>query len=201
MRDTGWNMASYEACESEMERLMLHVLEKGFRRKEIFQQCEVGNYRLDFAVGGIAVEVDGKKYHDPRRDAQRDAWILWNSDTIHTIIRVEAAVLLYYPNACMGVLSHFMPDGKWHPSYARDNNVERRMEEAESWVDDVYHIGSEELRLSFAQGDAFEINGDVAYIGSPFAFLPFDHELWKFVAPKVSGRLLTWKGKITRKTF
>lgn len=192
---------AFRRCESPVEGDLLHCLLKGYFASDIQQQYKVGRYRIDFVTAdGVGWELDGKKYHDKERDWLRDGWILQNSE-IQQIIRVQAAALMFFRDACLAVIGHFvdhMADAKLYC----DRDSARANEEADSWAEDecflVYEYGIGEMLCSFEMGEAFEIVGDTGYVGSPYAFLIDDHELWQFV-DRDRVNLNKWLGRITRR--
>lgn len=73
----------------------------------IFYQFGVGNYRLDYLIydgdNKIAVELDGKDYHDKNRDSIRDKNILEETD-IDYIIRFAGKSAFYNYNLCASII-------------------------------------------------------------------------------------------------
>lgn len=67
-----------------------------------------GNYRLDFLFDGrVAVELDGKRFHDGKRDAIRDEAILRETE-IEEIIRIPGEVWWWREEDTMHVIE------TWH---------------------------------------------------------------------------------------
>jgi very-short-patch-repair endonuclease len=66
----------------------------------VIPQLPIGRYRVDFALaasrGGlirfVVVECDGKEFHDPARDAQRDAEIRKNKRVLD-IVRIDGSLI------------------------------------------------------------------------------------------------------------
>ena len=70
-----------------------------------------GNFRLDFLFDGhVAIELDGKKFHDFNRDAIRDRAILCDTK-ITEIIRIPGAVWWWREEDTMDVLM------RWHARF------------------------------------------------------------------------------------
>ena len=65
-------------CESPIESVLyMQFVVDGLRPPILQSQLWVDNYRLDFAIpdGKIAIECDGKKYHDKFYDRERDKYL------------------------------------------------------------------------------------------------------------------------------
>jgi len=71
-----------------------------------------GNYRVDFLLNRgalrLAVETDGKNFHDPIRDLWRDSLIL-GTGTIDAIVRFRGTDLFGFPNDCLYLLAFWYP--------------------------------------------------------------------------------------------
>jgi hypothetical protein len=72
-----------------------------------------GEYRLDFvatpfAGRSVAIECDGKEFHDESRDEWRDAMILGATD-FAAIYRFQGAALHYHIHDCLYLLSRWEP--------------------------------------------------------------------------------------------
>lgn len=70
---------------------------------EIIPQYTIGKYRVDFLLRRpdaiIAIEIDGKKWHDEERDSYRDKYIIGNSD-ITDIVRFTGTDATFTPTLC-----------------------------------------------------------------------------------------------------
>lgn len=80
---------------------------------EIIWQYPVNPYRIDFLVKGrdlnVAIEVDGKKWHNIKRDSKRDRAILRKDKSINKIIRFEGHDAVYNASFCVNVLAILSP--------------------------------------------------------------------------------------------
>jgi hypothetical protein len=94
---------------------IVKYLEKGV---ELIPQYEVitsrGKFILDFILKTpnkeiIAIECDGREYHDFFRDAFRDAFILKEND-IDEIIRFTGKYINYYFEACLFFMLKYHPE-------------------------------------------------------------------------------------------
>src|SRR5262249_37378302 len=75
------------------------------------------NCRPDFtlALDGhtIAVEIDGRAYHDAEADRKRDAAIL-KTGQVESIVRIPASIVITDPKVAVWVVAH------WFPAYFLD---------------------------------------------------------------------------------
>lgn len=199
---------AFDRCDSPIEGYLLHCLLKGYLADDIFQQYRVGQFRIDFVTAdGIAWELDGKKWHDRERDFSRDTWILANSE-IRQIVRIEAAAMMFFRDATLAVMGSFVS----HLSQAREiygMSAARARLEADSWIDDEDDDGDPQEILIASYGiaamldtmefaDAYEVEGNVGYVGSPLAFVDHDHKIWDYVEPS-RHKLNRWKGRIVNR--
>lgn len=199
---------AFASCDSPIEGDLLHCLLKGYRAEDILQQYRVGQFRIDFATcDGIGWELDGKQWHDPKRDFARDTWIFANSE-IRQIVRIEAAAMKFFRDATLAVMGSFVS----HFAQAKEiygMSADNARWEADSWVDDTddegypqespiasYGIAAMLDTMEFA--DAYEIEGNVGYVGAPLAFVDHDHEIWDYVEPS-RHKLNRWKGRIVNR--
>jgi hypothetical protein len=105
--------------ESEIEDIFAYNISKYLdQNTELFSQHEVeticGKYRIDFVLKNnstdfIAIECDGKKYHDKYRDEWRDAMIL-GSTSIAAIYRIKGSDIFYYINDVIFIFSKINPE-------------------------------------------------------------------------------------------
>ena len=196
---------AFERCESPVEGDLMHCLLKGYHATDIYQQFEVGRYRIDFATAdGVGWELDGKKYHDEERDRKRDKWILENSK-IRRIIRVEAAAMMYFRDSVLAVIGHFvdhMTQAK--EIYGMDSIAARR--EVDSWFEDnegqgersVDCYGEYEMKHSLKHINAYHVSGNVGYVGCPLAFIDDDHEVWGYIERPHQG-IAKWLGRVVNR--
>lgn len=99
----------FKKCESTLEREMLHRMLKVVGDPSLIrQQVWIGSYRVDFIIDRLVIEIDGKKFHNAERDAERDARIL-DSGMVDGIIRIPAAALYYYHDAVMAGVKRYAP--------------------------------------------------------------------------------------------
>jgi very-short-patch-repair endonuclease len=173
-------------CESDLEcKFWWHVKSSNaFRSGLLESQVVVGKYRVDAmaTVGSyrIGIELDGKKFHDPKRDAVRDRELL---KSIDGVIHIPFAAVAYYPDATMAAIGSWFPAlyhyrGGW--VFTRDELIECL---ANLEGDGDYY--TEDLWL-----DAFDanyevwwpLNEDTCLIGSPRAFV----NGWKLQAVTLS---------------
>ena len=101
--------------ESPIEELLIQSLEKYLSpQTQILPQYEImtlaGKFRLDFllTVGDkkIAIECDGKDFHDEWRDEWRDALILGTSE-IDTIYRFRGKDIFTFLDDCIYLIYHY----------------------------------------------------------------------------------------------
>lgn len=107
-------------CESQLEADFLYDAKK-------YTHCDIavqvpcptpwGEFRVDFVfdITGekVAVECDGKDFHDLVRDEWRDAAIL-GSGLVNEIVRLRGCDLYYRAEDCLFVLM------QWHPRLFSD---------------------------------------------------------------------------------
>lgn len=100
--------------ESVLEDMFWHFMRKTrSTASTIDSQVPVGNRRLDALVitangTRINVELDGKKFHDQRRDTERDMEVI-NGGHVDEVIRIPFRAMLYFSWATMATLD------AWHP--------------------------------------------------------------------------------------
>ncbi len=192
----------FQQCESPAERNLLHCLLKGYKAEYIFQQYKVGPYRLDFLTAdGVGWEVDGKEYHNEEKDAARDTWILTNSE-IRQIVRIQASAIHFFQNACLAVFSNFVAHMREARMYC-DIDDKEALRIADDILTKAYEGDLDDEPYSllglFEQSEAYTVVSNVGYVGTPFAFLPDDHHLWKFL-PKDRVNLNKYLHRITNRT-
>lgn len=128
----------------------------------------------------VGWEVDGKQWHNESRDAIRDKWILANSD-IKQIVRIPAAALLFYRDACLcGLATQFPAFSRFH-GWVR--SIDDRLSEADriaEEIDDGHYDAS--IADEFAEGECCRVVGQEIHVGSPIAFLPQEHPLLNYVS-------------------
>lgn len=140
----------------------------------------------------VGWEVDGKKWHDEERDRHRDNWILRNSD-IRIIVRIPAAAIMFFRDACMAGLSKFMSSFERFGRFCCD--AEQVAVEADSMSEGIDNgqYGSW-IADDLASGECFKVVGDEILVGSPIAFLPENHQLLSHVSNRNLNR---WVGRIS----
>jgi hypothetical protein len=104
--------------DSPLEDLFAYNLDKYLAEKaKLSTQVEVktfcGDYRSDFVAtphGGrpVAIECDGKEFHDESRDEWRDAMIL-GATGLAAIYRFPGGALHYHMEDCLYLLSRWEP--------------------------------------------------------------------------------------------
>jgi hypothetical protein len=108
--------------ESPLERLFAYHATKYLNPSvrlgaQITIQTVCGEYRHDFLLQhgqlNVAIETDGKAYHDPIRDLWRDSLIL-GTGTIDAIVRFSGTDLHRAPYDCLKMLAF------WYPSLFSD---------------------------------------------------------------------------------
>ena len=160
---------AFADCESGGEQFLLHNLRKVYWIDDIKQQVPVAGYRLDFVTNGVAWELDGKRFHDRERDEIRDKRIL-RSAVVKAIIRVPAAAVQWFRDACMVGLSLWMNWPLHKSNLLVCDSVDDCIKQA-----DIAMQGSDELDFFLRSLEAVCISDDVLLIGSPYAFIPRDH--------------------------
>lgn len=190
------------ACQSVAEADFLHVLLKAIPALEVRSQVALGQFRGDFVYQSgshrILFEVDGKKFHDHKRDVQRDLWILNNTD-VTNVVRIPAAIVHYFRDAMMGVLA------EWFSCFARwENHLRYRAEELEPIIEKVSELVDEmdyDALERFAESESVRFLGSTfAVIGSPMSFVPEWHDLWWSVDRKDYAKH-KWQGIMERRTL
>jgi very-short-patch-repair endonuclease len=80
---------------------------------------------LDFLLlpGHIAIECDGKDFHDPIRDEWRDA-VMLGEGRIKRMIRFRGCDIHHHPEDCIYLLS------KWHPELFDERKLHKASVEA-----------------------------------------------------------------------
>jgi len=99
------------SCESVIECLFWHFLRKTeIGHSGCVQQKNIGKFRVDAFIETegktVAVELDGKNFHDQQSDFQRDKILLGEIDAI---IRVPFSSIWYYPHATFAILKTWFP--------------------------------------------------------------------------------------------
>jgi very-short-patch-repair endonuclease len=90
----------YVKCETPIESILyMQLVMDGLRPPMLESQRWIDSYRVDFAIphGYIAIECDGKKYHDPISDAERDTKLRklgWR------VLRFPAEKIITDPSYC-----------------------------------------------------------------------------------------------------
>jgi very-short-patch-repair endonuclease len=199
---------AFARCDSPIEGDLLHCLLKRYDAQDIFQQYQVGRFRLDFVTAdAVGWELDGKKWHDPERDFARDTWIFANSE-IRQIVRVEAAAMKFFRDAVLAVFGHFVS----HFAPAKETygmDADRARWEADRWVactdEDGYPCqraidcyGTKSMLDTMQFKDAYEVKVNTGYVGTPLAFVDDGHEIWKYVEPSRRG-LCRFKCRVTKR--
>jgi very-short-patch-repair endonuclease len=90
----------YVKCESPIESILyMQLVMDGLRPPSLESQYHIGSYRVDFAIpqGSIAIECDGKKYHDGMLDAERDMTL---KKTGWTVLRFPSEKIIIDPSYC-----------------------------------------------------------------------------------------------------
>lgn len=157
----------YQSCESRAESSFLHLLQKVYNDSEIDGQVKAVRYRMDFVTtDGIAWEVDGRQYHDPVKDAQRDKDLL-ASKAVQSIVRIPAAVVQFFPFSCIAVIADFA--GRYARTIAitREDCVDEWQSALESGEEDTVEQVAEYLK----NADAYSTDGPIATIGSGLSFV------------------------------
>ena len=99
--------------------------------KQVEVQTQHGQFRLDFVLYSInekiAVECDGRDFHDVFRDEFRDA-ILLGEEHISTIYHFRGCDLTYHPDDCIWLMSFidsgfFSKRGHIHLNQLRNINL------------------------------------------------------------------------------
>jgi hypothetical protein len=104
-----------DAVESPIEAEFYGLLSKtASGNNGIRKQVTFGKYRVDFLFESfgkkIAIELDGKQFHNYQRDMNRDRDLL--NGYVDEIIRIPGAAIYAFPNLTMIGLS------KWHPRFS-----------------------------------------------------------------------------------
>lgn len=107
--------ANRSMLESPIEEWFIETFEKYISpQARIYPQYEVitasGNFRIDFLIQlgdkKIAIECDGKDFHDNYRDEWRDAVIL-GYEKVDTIYRFRGKDLYWNANDCVHIIFHY----------------------------------------------------------------------------------------------
>lgn len=184
----------YRQCESPAERHLLHFLCKAYAPHEIDAQRETAGYRLDFfTIDGIGWEIDGKRWHDPDRDKKRDAAIL-RSGVVHSIIRIPAAALHYFPDACMACFTFWT--SRQFPNTAITALAARRQWQEIIQSADTEHDSRREWVEWAYDADAFEAERDHAGIGCPLAFV----DGWELLSEPLKRHLASHRFILQRRS-
>lgn len=105
-------------CDSPIEDICAgHCLKHLRSNSSVDRQVEVdtqhGRFRIDFVLTAgekkIAVECDGRDFHNSYRDEFRDA-ILLGEGRFDTIYHFRGCDLTYYPDDCIWLMSVFNPE-------------------------------------------------------------------------------------------
>lgn len=156
---------SYEqcmaACESEAEAEFLRCIAKRMSLNGIQQQVEIGRFRCDFVIDGCAIEIDGKPFHDFKRDMQRDAEILATKQ-VERVIRIPAAAHFYYREEVPHIVRMWLGRKTLCPPQCHDI-TEWDIDELEGWFRD---------REAHDCESYMTINSHTVIIGSSKAFRP-----------------------------
>jgi len=160
-------------------------------------QRTFGRFRVDFLTcDDIAWEVDGKAYHDDKKDRLRDRTIL-NGRHVNAIVRIAASALQFYRDACLASLGTMIARMEDAGKYCQFD-VECCNREADWIVENWEDVGGDAIHY-FIQIEAFDSDGEIAYVGSPLAFVPTDHEIWTHIS-RSQTKLLCWKSRIEYRT-
>jgi very-short-patch-repair endonuclease len=138
---------NYSNCESPIEEDFLHCFYKvkaenvSINGQEICQ-TRLGNFRLDFVITTgsrkIAIECDGKDYHDKERDKLRDEAIL-ETGFVDTIYRIPGKGLWFFTNDVLDLLRIVEPtlfDERGNQLLDAILNDDSKRED--SWNEDFY---------------------------------------------------------------
>ncbi|WAC13392.1 hypothetical protein [Dyadobacter pollutisoli] len=151
--------------ESPIETLFIDAFEKYVSSKvEIYPQHEVqtpwGMFRLDFLLQlgekRIAIECDGKDFHDAYRDEWRDALML-GSNLTDSIYRFRGKDLFWNVNDCVHLIYFYDKDlfnSRYQYNYSRliTEDLQERLDEdpfvdqETHWID--YAIRDENNRMT-----------------------------------------------------
>ena len=105
-----WEDSFERACDSPIEEIFARECPKYLDSGVSFDcQVEVGTkherFRVDFVLEEtIAVECDGRDFHNPFRDEFRDA-ILLGEGRFPTIYHFRGRDITYYPEDCLWLIS------------------------------------------------------------------------------------------------
>lgn len=166
-----------DKSESVLEQEFWHFIEKMnvTEFESVESQVRMLNYRVDslFRFDGkrIVIELDGKEFHNPKRDAVRDAEIL-GAGLADEIIRIPYPAMHYYHDATMACLGH------WHTRLwiARAQSamtVEQLQWEIKSMVQPDSDFPTEESAIEWLEPgtDVYRVHDTHGEVGSPRAFL------------------------------
>lgn len=107
----------FSGCESPIEEIFAYESVKYLNgRHDITNQVTIktsrGLFRIDFAITTeekrVAIECDGKDFHDAMRDEIRDDALL-KEGHLDVIYRFRGRDLYYYPEDCLWLMSQFDP--------------------------------------------------------------------------------------------
>lgn len=111
MNDT---VARYESPIEEAlgERLRGLLADGVVLRSQAWIETTAGRFRLDLMVTApgmrLAIECDGRDFHDGRRDEWRDAMAL-GDDQADAVVRFRGCDIHYSVDDCVAVLHHWYP--------------------------------------------------------------------------------------------
>lgn len=174
--------ASFNRGDSVLEKRFWAAMNKTRKTWHgAVDQFPIGRFRVDCLIDCdgklVVVELDGKTYHDALADDLRDKELLKSVDAI---IRVPFAAMWHYEAATMKVLS------QWFPRFAVTNYAVRSLTEFYRELQDVedghthYYNRGEYLEDHENAIDVWELDGNVALVGSPSGFLHTNkrHRVW-----------------------
>jgi very-short-patch-repair endonuclease len=98
-------LVDFSATESPLEEMFAWQMKRTrLGLAGVYTQAQILSYRVDFLIKhqgrSIVVELDGRRYHDRDRDAERDSRII---DHVDEIIRIPYSAMIN-ENATMTVL-------------------------------------------------------------------------------------------------
>jgi very-short-patch-repair endonuclease len=99
----------YVKCESPIESILyMQLVVDGLRPPSLESQYQIGSYRVDFTIpeGFIAIECDGKKYHNSILDAERDLTL---KKTGWTVLRFPSDRIITDPSYCSAQIHDLYP--------------------------------------------------------------------------------------------
>lgn len=102
----------YDKCESPLEEIMWHYIEKTRGWDDCEAQVPIAGFRVDalFRHGDnrIVIEADGTAFHEQGRDWRRDKQILATGQ-VQWIVRVPYAAWQFYGFATLACLRNWFP--------------------------------------------------------------------------------------------